>query len=151
MISDISNNLKAAMQDLVSYPNDSNPTVELEKIYLRIGTRYPFLEIEGPYTTIEIDSYNVANSTLEYVLRYYVTYNDEDQNDDEITKVTENVSGDIIKQVKLDTTRGGYAIVTKIAGYGAAFEEVENQLEFYIYVVLNIDARMDAKDPSYLG
>jgi len=151
MIRDITNNLKTAMEGLVSYPNNSSPTVELERFYLKIGTRYPFLEIEGPYTSIELDSYNVAKSTLEYVLRYYVTYNDENQSIDEITQVTRNVSGDIIKQVKLDTTRGGNAIVTKIAGYGPAFEEMENQLEFYIYVVLEVLARIDAKDPTYLG
>lgn len=153
MISDITDNLQAALEVMTSYPDDSIPTVELERLYLRIGKRYPFVEIEGPYSEVEIDgqTYQATDTSSEYVIRYYVKYNDEVQTDAAITYVTRNVHGDIIKALKLDTTRGGNAVVTKVAGHGNAFEEIDNQLEFYIYVVLDVQSRIDAKDPSLLG
>lgn len=150
MISDITENLKTALENLSSY--GGTPTVELERVHLNIGGRYPFIELLGPYTEKEAQIHNVAKTKVEYVIKYYINYNDEDYaNDEAITYVTRNVAGDIIQQVMLDVSRGGYAIKTSLAGYGNAFEAQEERIEYFVYVVLEINARIDAKDPTLLG
>jgi len=148
-ISNITENLKTALESLFTY--GGTPTVELERLYQRIGTRYPFIEVLGPYSEIETKMHNVTDTKNEYTLMYYTDYNDETQTDDSIAYVTRNVAGDIIKQVMLDITRGGYAIVTKVVGYGNGFESYEDRLDYFVYVVLEITARIDALDPSLLG
>jgi len=150
MVSDITENLKTALESLSTY--GGTPTVELEREYLDINGRYPYIELLGPYSEVETEIHNVANTKLEYVIKYYKDYNDEDyENDSAIAYVTRNVAGDIIKQVMLDVDRGGYAIKTSVVGYGNAFEAQEERVEYFIYVVLEINARIDAKDPTYLG
>jgi len=148
-ISDITENLKTALESLSTY--GGTPTIELERLYQRIGTRYPFIEILGPYSEIETKMHNVTDTKNEYTIMYYIDYNDETQTDDAITYVTRNVAGDIIKQVMLNVTRGGNAIVTKVVGYGNGFEVYEERLDYFVYVVLEITARIEATDPSLLG
>ena len=150
MVSDITNNLKNALELLSTY--GGTPTVELERLFLSINGRYPYVEILGPYSEVETRMHNVADTKLEYIIKYYLAYNDEDYaNVSAITYVTRNVAGDIIKQVMLDVSRGSYAIKTSVVGHGNAFEAMEERVEFMIYVVLEITARIDAKDPTYLG
>lgn len=150
MVSDITNNLKNALETLSTY--GGTPTVELERLYLDINGRYPYIEISGPHSEVEAQIHNVTDTKLEYVIKYYINYNDEDYaNDSAITFVTRNVAGDITQKVMADVTRGGYAIKTSVVGYGNAFEAMEERVEYFIYVVLEISARIDAKDPTFLG
>lgn len=150
MVSDITKNLKTALESLSTY--GGTPTVEEERLYLTIGDRYPFVELSGPYSEVEPEMHNITDTKLEYVIKYYVNYNDEDyKTKSAITFITRNVPGDIIQRVMVDVSRGSYAIKTSVVGYGNAFETQEERVEFFIYVVLEINARIDAKDPSYLG
>lgn len=149
MVSDISANLKTALESLDSY--GGSPTVEEERLFMSINNRYPFVLLNGPYSDINTQTHNVANTKLNYTIQYFVKYNDEDQTKNEITYVTRNVTGDIINKVMEDITRGGYAIRTKITNFGNAFELISNRVEFFLYVVLEIEARLEATDPSLLG
>jgi len=149
MISDITQNIKTTLAAITTY--GGIPTVELERLFLNINDRYPYIEVGGPYSEVDTHPHNVAQTSLEYVIRYCVDYNDQDQNDDEITYVIRNVTGDIIKAVMVDPTRGGHAVITKIEDYGHLFEDIGDGIEFHVYVILDIMARIEATDPSLLG
>ena len=149
MISDITQNIKTTLATITTY--GGIPTVELERLFLNINGRYPFIEVGGPYSEVETQPHNVAQTSLEYIIKYCLEYNDEDQTEDEITYVTRNVTGDIIKALMVDPTRNGNAVITKISDYGYLFEEVEEGIEFHVYVELDIMARIEATDPSLLG
>ena len=148
-ISGITQDIKTTLAAITTY--GGTPTVELERLFLDVNDRYPYIELCGPYSEIDTEPHNVADTTLEYNLKYYVNYNDEDQTEDEITFKTRNVTGDIIKALMVDTTRGGNATVTNVTDYGHFFEELEHGNEFYVYVTLDIMARIEATDPSLLG
>lgn len=147
--SDITENLKTALESLSTY--DGTPTVELERLYTRINGRYPFVVLNGPYADVETQTHNTAHTVFEYVIQYFVDYNDEDQDEYAITYVTRNVAGDIIKQILLDTTRGGYAIFTRITGFGNGFDGGEEGFDYYVYVVIEVETRLEATDPSLWG
>lgn len=149
MISDITQNIKTTLAAITTY--GGTPTVELERLFLNINDRYPFIEVGGPYSEVDTQTHNVAQTSLEYVIKYCINYNDEDQTEDEITYVTRNVHGDIIKALMVDPARAGYAVITKVEDYGYLFEEIEEGIEFHVYVILDITARIEATDPSLLG
>lgn len=158
MISDITSNLKAALQTLDSY--GGTPTVEEERLFLTINNRYPFVLLSGPYSESNTQTHNVAITKVRYNIQYFVQYNDENQDDDEITEVTKNVTGDIIKKVMEDVSRGSNAIKTTVTDYGNAFELIKggnvfgfvsDRIEFFLYVVIDVLARLEATDPSLLG
>lgn len=149
MVSDITANLKTDLKSLNSY--GGSPTVEEERLFMVINNRYPFIVINGPYSDANTQIHNVSNTKLNYTIQYFVKYNDEDHSKSEITYVTRNVTGDIINKIMEDVTRGGFAIRTKITNFGNAFELISNRVEFFLYVVLEVSARLEATDPSLLG
>lgn len=150
MVSDITNNLKTALAGLSTY--GGTPIVELERLLLIINDRYPYIQLCGPYSEVETQIHKVAETRLDYIIKYFINYNDESETlNTEITYVTRNVCGDIIKQIMIDPTRGEYAIITKYTDYGYIFEIMEDNIEFYRYIFLEITTRIDANDPYLIG
>jgi hypothetical protein len=150
IVSQITQNLKDRLESLSTY--GGTPTVELSRLFLTIGSRYPYIEIVGPEVEIETQTHQVADSKLEYVIKYFVNINDENETENgEITYLTRNVPADIIKHIMNDVSRGGLAQNTAATEYGAAFEIIDEQVEFFIYVVIEIQVLIDASDPYLIG
>ena len=127
-------------------------TANLERYYNNINDRYPFLEILGPYAIVETETDDVMDTVLQYVFKYYIRYNDEnDIADTEVAKLVENVARDITKQIMLDQTRAGLAENTEITEHGISFEEIDNEIDFAVYVVCEVQTVIDAGNPYLLG
>jgi len=147
----ITQNLKNVLKTLSTYGGVPK-AVELERLYPFIDDRYPFVELGGPYIEVETQTYKVAMTLLGYSIKYYINVNDEKNTENtEITYLTRNVIGDIIKKVMEDPSRGALAQITKLTDAGAAFELVDDNVEFYIYVLLEVRSRIDANNPYSLG
>ena len=150
MKSDITQNLKTGLQSLASY--GGTPTVELERLFTKINDRYPYVQVLGPYDVKDTQAYHVTLDVLTYAIRYYIQFNDEDYlTKKEVTYVTRNVNGDIIKNIMSSDDRGGYATYTKITDYGYSFELINDNEEFFRYVDLEVHGRFDSIDPSLFG
>jgi len=147
----ITQNIKTTLTTLSSY-GGTPKAVELERMILVINARYPFIEIMGPYAEVETQTHQVAMTNFEYVIKYYYPKNDESETaNTEITYLTRNVAGDIIKHLMVDPSRNQLAQITKITDYGNGFELINDNVEFYIYVLLEVRSRIDANDPYSLG
>jgi hypothetical protein len=150
IVSQITQNLKDRLETLSTY--GGTPTVELGRLFLDINNRYPFIEIIGPNVEVETQTHQVADSKLEYILKYTVDGNDENETENgEITYLTRNVAADIIKHIMNDVSRGGLAQNTKTTEYGADFEIVGEGIDYFVYVVIEIQVLIEATDPYLIG
>ena len=150
IVSQITQNLKDRLESLSTY--GGTPTVELSRCFLNINDRYPYIEIMGPTVEVETQTHQVADSKLEYVLKYTVNGNDENETENgEMTYLTRNVAADIIKHIMNDISRGGLAQNTEATDYGADFEIVDEGIDYFVYVVIEIQALIDATDPYLIG
>ena len=150
IVSQITQNLKDRLETLSTY--GGTPTVELGRLFNTINNRYPYIEIIGPNVEVETQTHQVADSKLEYVLKYTVDGNDENETENgEISYLTRNVAADIIKHVMNDISRGGLAQNTKATEYGADFEIVGENVDYFVYVVIEIQTLIDSSDPYLIG
>jgi len=148
----ISENIKTALGTLSTY--GGTPTVERERSVLRISGRYPFIELSGPQIEVISRARGVDMCDLHYVARYFVDTNDDNTTSDgEITYLTRNVSGDIIKKLMEDTDRGDLAEYTFIdeCGYGFDVDEAANVVIYYVAVAFHVHARIDSTNPYNQG
>uniref|UniRef100_A0A6M3M6E0 Tail protein n=1 Tax=viral metagenome TaxID=1070528 RepID=A0A6M3M6E0_9ZZZZ len=150
IVSQITQNLKDRLESLSTY--GGTPTVELSRLFLNINDRYPYIEIIGPAVEVETQTHQVTDSKLEYMIKYYINVNDENETENgEITYLTRNVAADIIKHIMNDVSRGNLAQNTKATEYGCDFEIVGEDVEFFVYVVIEIQALIEATDPYLIG
>lgn len=142
--------MKTALNGKAAY--GGNITANLERLYLTINNRYPFVEICGPYAETEIETEWTADTTLEYCIKYYINVNDRNLNPDtEITYLTRNVTNQLVKLVMADQQRSGLAKDTKVTDYGNAFELLEDNVEFFIYVIIEIQALINPYNHYVIG
>jgi len=145
MISDITNNIKSTLTGLDTYGGIC--TVERERSVTKFNGRFPFIQLCGPYDNDEEQITVTTEATILYIIKYYVDYNDESEVvDTEITHVTRNVNGDIIKVLMVDPERGGYALNTRYDD-GYSFGIINNIEYFFRYVELYVSTRIDTNDP----
>ena len=150
IVSQITQSLKDRLESLSTY--GGTPTVELSRLFSLINDRYPYIEIIGPIVEIETQTYQVADSQLTYILKYYINVNDENETENkEISYLVRNVAADIIKHIMNDPSRGSLAQNTKVLEYGADFEIIGEQVEFFVYVIIEIKALIEATDPYLIG
>lgn len=136
-----------------TYPNNATPTVELERLVLRIGNRYPFIILIGPNSESDDKITGSTNDELTYIIKYYINKNDEKQTEDtELPYLTRNVCADIVKCVMNDVSRGGYAQKTTKSGNGYAYDlSEEGNWEFYRYVIIEISVLINKFNPYVIG
>lgn len=147
----ITQNIKTTLVTLSTY-HGTPAAVELERLFLDINDRYPYVEVCDQNAEIETQTFQVADTTLRYIIKYYIDVNDESEvADTEITYLTRNVAGDIIKHLMVDASRGALAQNTKALSYGPGFELSEDNIEFFIYVEIEVQSLIDSKDPYLLG
>lgn len=150
IVSQITQNLKDRLESLSTY--GGTPTVELSRLFPCINNRYPYIEVIGPEVEVETQTHQVADSKLEYILKYTISGNDENETENgEITYLTRNVAADIIKHIMNDVSRGGLAQNTKATAYWQDFEVFDDGIEYNIYVIIEIQALIEATDPYLIG
>lgn len=130
----------------------STATVDYERLYLTINGRYPYIELLGPYCENDVEIDNVVDTKIEYAIKYFVNLNDESTTEDtEVTYIMRNVSRDIIKQLMLDQQRNGLAQYTEVTDYGVAFEAIDNQIEFFVYIIVEVQSLINSDNPYLVG
>ena len=131
---------------------DGVATVNLERLYLKINDRYPYIEISGPHCEVEVRSSKGEDTSIEYAIKYYIDKNDESIiANTEITYLTRNVTNVIIKKIMEDQHRRGLAENTKVIDYGFAFELIDEEIEFIIYVIIQVQSLISITDPWVLA
>lgn len=131
---------------------DGTATVNLERLYLNINDRYPYIEIAGPHCEVEVRSSTGADTSIEYAIKYYIDKNDESMLENtEITYLTRNVTNSIIKKLMEDQHRRGLAENTKVIDYGFAFELIGEDVEFIVYVIIQVQSLISITDPWVLA
>jgi hypothetical protein len=109
-----------------------------------IGDRTPLAIIVGPNVEVISRAHLVAHCELVYQIMVVDTsINDEYDPDSITTPITEvmaNVSGDVVKQLMIDRTRGGYAQNTEFDACGHYFDSDGKIPMFISYVLLTVKA-----------
>ena len=106
----------------------------------------------GPYAEIQIETAGVSDTTLEYVIKYYINVNDEKiASDTEISYLTRNVIDDIVRAIMVNQQMDGLAENITIIDHGTAFELVNDNIEFFVYVDLEIQTLINSNNPYLLG
>lgn len=151
----IAANMKTALSTLATYPDNSTPTVEYERSFLKINNRYPYIAICGPWVESDMQTHKTTYDDISYMIKYYVKANDENETaNSELPKLTENVASDIVTRLQLDTSRGGLAQKTEVLADGYAYDasfEDDIGMEFYVYVTLSVKALINIDDISVAG
>ncbi len=150
IVAQISWNIRNVLTELVTFEGAVG-AVEFERLYLEINGRYPFVEISGPYAGIEQQTYQIDDTMLEYTIKYFTNKNDENQIvGGELPILTKNVASEMQKLLMKDAQRLGLASNTSVVDKGHAFEVISDRGEFYVYLVLNVHALLNSKDPYKL-
>lgn len=150
MLSDITDNIKTALDGLNSY--GGAVTVEHERKFLSINERYPFVILCGPYTGVDTEQSQVHDNEAVYIVKHIVYENDANYNDfEEMTFRVRNVAADIKKILMIDPSRGNRVQFTRFLNSGHAIEEIDYRMEFFVYVTLNIGYRNIISNPSIYG
>ena len=127
-------------------------TADYERYYLNIDGRYPYIEVLGPYCENEVEIDSTMDTKVEFAIKYYLDVNDESATaDTEVTYIMRNVSKDIIKQVMLDQQRNSLAEYTEVTDYGLAFEVIDNQVVYFVYVIVEVQALINPDNPYLAG
>ncbi len=139
--------MKTALDGVAMYGGTT--TAELERHYLNINGRYPFIEIAGPYAEVQGETDDSIDTMLQYAIKYYVNVNDESFTaNTEITYLTRTVTTAIRKAIMANQQISGLVenIHTEDAGY--TLEIIEGQFEFTVYVVAEVQALIDRTNPK---
>lgn len=137
---------------------DRTITCERERFINTINDRYPYCKLSGPIVEVVGRAHSICNCNCHYMLTLTEnTIRDEydPENDvDEITRITGNVAGDMIKllvgSVSL-RTRGGYARNTQWEGYGYYFDFDEDTPLYCVYLQLIVKTVINEIDPYLTG
>ena len=125
-------------------------TCERQRLRLNINDRYPYVEILGPFASVQDRSNRSMDTELRFGLIFYEdTINDD--SGDEIARVLDNVAADIISLVMSDITRGGYALKTDYDGYGYFMSGEPSQPQACVYIDLTVQAYISATNPYQIG
>lgn len=139
-----------ALDGLVSYGGEI--TLERERMLMQINGRYPFVVLCGPWSVTREQFTQVSDEDLDYVVKYFINYNDESISPDtEVNYVVRTVVEDITRAVQVDTERNGLAQVTELIEYGTTQEIVEDSLEFLVYAKYRVQALINADNPYVSG
>lgn len=149
----IADNIKSTLGAITTYPNNSTPTVEFERMFMEINGRYPYIMICGPWRENEDQITRVVDSSITFVIKCYCKADDDNETvNGEKPYLTRNVSKDIINALMVDVTRGELAQKTEAKGRGYAYDMFDDgTLDFYVYVELKIQSRIDAFNPTLVG
>ncbi len=150
MLSDITDNIKSALDGLNSYGGAA--TVEHERVFGRINERYPFVLLCGPYVGTETEQSQIHDNEAVYIVKYFVYINDDNENPfQEVTFLVRNVTADIKKILMIDPSRGNRVQFTKFLNSGHAIESIDYRTEFFVYVTMTIGYRTIISNPSNFG
>lgn len=131
--------------------NHASGTVERVRTIQSINDRYPYtLVIQLDPDLVE--EFGFRDDKLNYIIWYFDGKNDNGQTaDTEFTYRLRNYHADVIKALKLDPTRGGYAQNTQIPSHGIGVFEDGNIQEPGAWVLVEIERIVDSNNPYLLG
>jgi len=146
----ITDNIVSSLEAM-STDNDYDFTpgaVEQERSVQIIGDRYPFIEVAGPEGVVEpMKDTECDEHTLSYVITFVDKLNDTNYATDKpLTKQAASVVCNIHKALMADYTRGGYAIMTWLRGYGYTNYTADTGEHFEVYVLIEVQAHIDSFD-----
>ena len=119
---------------------------------MNVNDRYPFFAVGGPFGEIDTQTFKVGIHEMDFAVKGLVAYNDESQTDNtEITYKTRNMIADLVRYVMVDPTRGGLATNTWATDYGQTFELIDDEPQYFVYVLFRVRARLDTDNPYELA
>lgn len=131
--------------------NYASGTVERVRTIQEINNRYPYtlvIQLEPE----QVEEFGFRDDKLNYIIWYLDGKNDRNETaDSEFTYRLRNYHADIIKLLKTDVSRGGYAQNTHIPAHGIGVFDDGTIQEPGAWVVVEIDRIVDANNPYLLG
>lgn len=126
---------------------------ELERLVLNVNNRFPYIQIAGPLGDVETQTYKVSKNTLLYEVRFFDAISDKSEvANTEVAYIARNVYADITKALMEDHTRNGLADFTKLLDFGYDYDLVDDRtIEFFVYITVEVLARIDTDDPYLIG
>lgn len=156
----ITKNIVTSLHDqTINYDgSDRTITCERERRVNIVSGRYPYCKVSGPIVEVVGRALKRCNCNLYYLLTLAEdTVNDAydpDVDVDEITEITGNIAGDLIKLLvgTVDLRqRGGYARNTEWTGYGYFFDYDLDTPLYCVYLQLEVKAVINEIDPYLTG
>ena len=143
----VTNYLENALNGVAMYGGTT--TVGLERHYININDRYPYIEIAGPYADVITETDQSIETVLQYAIRYFVNVNDESFTENtEITYLTRTVTEDITKAIMANQTISNLVENIEIDYQGYSNEIIDQTLEFMVYVVVEITVLINRTNPE---
>ena len=132
--------------------NTNIGTVERLRYVLDIQNRYPYtlvIQLEND----QLDEFEaMQDDKLNYIIWYFDNITDQNTTaNTEFTYRLRNVHADIIKALKVDVTRGGYAQNTLIPRHGFGIFVDETMAMPGVYVMVEIERLIDNNNPYLLA
>lgn len=127
-------------------------TVERLRSIQNINDRFPYTLVI-PMEPDDIEEYSFRDDKLNYMLWYFDGINDEGETaDTEFTYRMRNVHADIIKALKTDVSRGGYAQMTSIPRHGFGWFDDGGTISLPgAWCLIEIDRIVNTDNPYQLG
>jgi hypothetical protein len=150
----ITANRKALLAQMSTSNGDSftPAAVEEQRLMLKIGSRYPYMQLLLGEVTPQTENNNTEDTPLDYLILLYDIYNDESEQSQEIAYKYRNAVADITKKWMSDRTCGGLAQGTKRMSYdnGTVISNNKGDLFFVVAVHFQVQVLIDSTDPYQL-